>query len=779
MINFKLLLGLYTSTDKIESSENALLLEYNNLLSFADSDELAHFFQLKKTIESDTFIEKKESIKKISYKESNEFLKESEYLKLSKSNDIINYYKLLKTDLYNNYISILDSNILKRYNELEKIVKSQDFIQKKAELMALKYSITEEYNIEKEFIALDNDKALKLYFKTIRSENYKNYTENLSNPEIELFQKLKKKTSSNEFKELKENLKKLNYKTSEYYSLENEYQILLKSAEIKKYQKFVTSDDFSLYNTLYNSESITKYEELKVIVQSKEFETALADKETFSGSTYELKHSEYLEIEKKYDLKRYYKILSSKELINYNEIITSGKINKLKELELKINSEDFQTKKNYLLLSFNEKWKSTEEYEIDNQHKELSNKSEIIQYFKFIDTKEFINFQDIASSGKVERYEELKQKVQTEEFISFKKYHLLAPKVRWEQSNEYKTEFEFESLSKQKEIVDYFKLLNSKEFKLFTETMNSGIVPQYEELEIFVNSEEFKQSKSYMSLSFEKKWEQTEEYSFENEYNTLIKSDKIKWYNSVCNSPKFNKIKKWKITFSEEFEENKLDKEKWLTRYYWGDTLLNDTYSLSDDKHFITDGKNIEIENSVLSIVSKKEDVMGKSWHPFFGFSPKEFNYTSGLINTGKSFRQKYGKFRAKIKISDNSDITNAFWLVGEKILPQVDIIKYNGKTNFNSFWGNISEKNGVKRSTDSALFFNPKGKFLIFELEWNENALIWRINNEEVRRITEGVPQEEMYLSLSSGIYNEPTKNDFPSTMQIDWVRAYSLTEV
>ncbi len=31
-----------------------------------------------------------------------------------------------------------------------------------------------------------------------------------------------------------------------------------------------------------------------------------------------------------------------------------------------------------------------------------------------------------------------------------------------------------------------------------------------------------------------------------------------------------------------------------MTRYFWGDKLLNDAYALEHDKAFPTDGKNIE-----------------------------------------------------------------------------------------------------------------------------------------------------------------------------------------
>ena len=34
------------------------------------------------------------------------------------------------------------------------------------------------------------------------------------------------------------------------------------------------------------------------------------------------------------------------------------------------------------------------------------------------------------------------------------------------------------------------------------------------------------------------------------------------------------------LTFSDEFEGDKLDTKTWLTNYFWGDKLLKDSYSV-------------------------------------------------------------------------------------------------------------------------------------------------------------------------------------------------------
>jgi beta-glucanase (GH16 family) len=197
-----------------------------------------------------------------------------------------------------------------------------------------------------------------------------------------------------------------------------------------------------------------------------------------------------------------------------------------------------------------------------------------------------------------------------------------------------------------------------------------------------------------------------------------------------------------------------------------------------DDKHFVTDGKNLKVWDSTLCIETRSEKAEGKAWHPLLGFVPKQFEYTSGHINTGKSFRQKQGRFRAKIKLSDNKAITHSFCLVGNSMLPQIDIVKYNnGKWYLGNFWGNITEKNGVKKNIDNISASKLCNDYYIFELEWNATSITWKINNLVIKTQNTGIPDEPMYIAISSGIYSD-NNAPYPAKIEIDWVKCYTVNE-
>ena len=86
------------------------------------------------------------------------------------------------------------------------------------------------------------------------------------------------------------------------------------------------------------------------------------------------------------------------------------------------------------------------------------------------------------------------------------------------------------------------------------------------------------------------------------EYDKLKKNADIIWYFKVKDSNKFDILKQRELTFSDEFNGERLDTSKWLTNYYWGEKLLKDRYSVESDLQAYTEKDNFELRNSILKI---------------------------------------------------------------------------------------------------------------------------------------------------------------------------------
>ena len=433
----------------------------------------------------------------------------------------------------------------------------------------------------------------------------------------------------------------------------------------------------------------------------------------------------------------------SKELARYNE---------LNEL---VNSAGFvQKRKEIESLRF----KDSEEYSKEKEFLSLKKAKDLALYFKTIGGTALKKFQELDGSEKISKYEQLKGVVQGADFREKMKAK------DFSSTDDAKTVAEFKQLDTNTEIKEYFKFKASKEYANFKNIDGSTRLARLNELKEYTASKEFADKKTY--LLDKKRFEKTEEFKEVQEFDKLKKDPDILWYFKVKDSNKFDILKHRELTFSEEFEADKIDESKWLTNYYWGDKLLKDRYSIEPDLQYYTEKENFEIRNSFLKIITKPQKVNGKAWSTVNGFTTKEFDYTSGLINTGKSFRQKYGVFMAKIKLGD-PNAKSAFWLLADKITPHISICRTSkGKVWFDFFPGNTKitqTKLGSRYANDS----------FIFSLEWTSSKLVWKINGVEVFTQTENIPQDPMYLNLAGGL-DKPIGG--MTSMEIDWIRVYQM---
>ena len=308
----------------------------------------------------------------------------------------------------------------------------------------------------------------------------------------------------------------------------------------------------------------------------------------------------------------------------------------------------------------------------------------------------------------------------------------------------------------------------------FKEFEKSDELKHFLDLEKEINSSEFAIRKKKIP---KKELKDSAEFQKEEEYKILKKSDKIVWYFKTKKKNPFKELEKWEETFNESFAGSKLDEKRWMTRYFWGDAILNEPYTMADDKSFPTEGKNIEFYDNKARLVTKAEELEGKKWDPVHGFLNDSFGYSSALISTGKSFRQKFGIFKAKIKMAP-TDMTQAFWMVSDGLVPHIDVAKFEkGKLYSNYFWSSRGAQAPSKSvsKTGGSRYTND---FFIFSLEWSPGKLVWKINDKVFKTQSSGVPQEEMYMVFSSGLKAWASDQGLPAAMEIDWIRVYKLKE-
>lgn len=508
--------------------------------------------------------------------------------------------------------------------------------------------------------------------------------------------------------------------------------------EYEKLVSFANSDTLSKYNKLHDLVNSSAFIQKKKEIESLRFR----DSEEYS------KEKEFLSLQKARDIVLYFKTLSGSMLKRFRDLDGSQKIKDFEYLENFIGSNAFRQRQKMKPITF----KDSDEYRKFLEYKSLKSDPEVKAYYKAARKG------GAVKSKVVEKFEELGRYLKSQEFLAKKN---MRP-ITFKDTEEYKKLLEYKRQKDSLEIKEYYRFKSSKEYANFLNTDGSGRLARYNELKEYVATPEFREKKNYMLDR--KRFEKTEMFRDIKEYEKLKKNEDIIWYFKVRDSNKFDELKSKDLVFTDDFDGERLDTKKWLTNYYWGEKLLKDRYSVESDLQSYTEKDNFEVRNSLLKIHTKPQRVTGKVWSAKEGFRTKEFSYTSGLINSGNSFRQKYGIFSAKIRLG-NPAARNNFWMLAERITPHIDICR----TSTGKVWADyIAGNNGASKTSIPAKYAS---EFFIYTLEWTRDSLVWKINGHEFFRQTSNVPQEPMYVLLAGGL-DKPISG--MTTMEVDWVRVY-----
>ncbi len=441
----------------------------------------------------------------------------------------------------------------------------------------------------------------------------------------------------------------------------------------------------------------------------------------------------------------------------FKQIASSSKYARYQELEAKINTAEFKNKVQKLKT---ERFRDTDAYKQEQEYLKLKNTSDLKQHAKFKSKQLDKRLNMAKQTNEYNRYKELEAIVTAPSFVAAQ------AQKDFKNTDKYQQLKEYQNLSSNSAVKFVKKTEASDAYKNFVRVEGSDRLKKLESLEVVVNSSEFQKFKAEMDDS--KRFKKSAEAQLINEYEQLAKDKDIAWYQKNRSANTFAEIANRKLVFNDEF--NTFDKQKWGVGYYYGIALANTSYSLMDERQTFT-AKNIHTSGSELTIETRQEAAQGKRWNPTVGFIDGKFDFTSSLINTGASFRQKYGRFDFKVKLSNSAPVVHNIWLVGEKQSPMINVVSF-GSDKKSIRVGSVTNNVPKTVTVDGANF----SEYQIISLVWKADNLTWYINGKEIHQQRADIPQVPMYINISS---NVTAKGNAPAAqLTVDWVRVYEANK-
>lgn len=411
-----------------------------------------------------------------------------------------------------------------------------------------------------------------------------------------------------------------------------------------------------------------------------------------------------------------------------------------------------------------------------------------------------------ANSEDLKEYFELKDEVNSPEFVHEK---LRITKLKWKNTKEFRELKEYTKLTKNKdlraylnlkgsneldtflkfktsdayrdiadpkkrkaapELKQYHKFEQSKGYKSYQKTDGSGMLKQYENLKERIESEAFKSHKAFCEDKH--RWNNTEGAQKEKRLKELEGDTNIQNYIKYHNSDVFDLFKNYEVTFDEDFAPEKLDTQKWDTEFFLSAEYGKGNYSKMEYINAFTKGRNIDISRDFMTIDTRAESTNARIWDPEHGFIQKNLNFTSGVLSTGKSFKQNQGLFKVKLKTDSRKPVAHSVQLISKKGNIQIKLIQVS-KTGKPMVGISVYDGHRHTVRTTRVKGLDLNANFHIFSFEWQNEMLIWKINDKEVFRTEIKLPKEDLFLELASMIY-KTKKSPAPGRLIVDWVKVY-----
>lgn len=247
-------------------------------------------------------------------------------------------------------------------------------------------------------------------------------------------------------------------------------------------------------------------------------------------------------------------------------------------------------------------------------------------------------------------------------------------------------------------------------------------------------------------------------------------------------------LSRFELAFSDEFDGDSLGSE-WRSHHFgMGDTVKRRGSYWNRDLAQVESG---QLHIKVKYLPNGTDGSSEPGW------------YTAG-IDTGASYRQKYGYFETRCILPKGAGLWGAFWMFSDGINDssvsgadgtEIDIFESpyysdckNNKISANLHYGGYAQNHRQLVAKRCRVHGNPYEEFNTYGVEWNENGYIFYLNGKEWYRTDFGgkdniaAVSEYMILSIEIGgkdaVPNrEFMRNDlenFESEMIVDYVRAY-----
>jgi beta-glucanase (GH16 family) len=219
----------------------------------------------------------------------------------------------------------------------------------------------------------------------------------------------------------------------------------------------------------------------------------------------------------------------------------------------------------------------------------------------------------------------------------------------------------------------------------------------------------------------------------------------------LLNNSKSEK-QKWKLSFSDEFNDNKIDTTKWN---------VENAPKKRVDIMLYSDNNQVEEKNGNAYIYYRKSTL-------------NDTTYMAGRFNSHKKYAPTYGFMESKIHLVKPNGYQMAFWMMPEgkgmssETTPdgtandgaEIDIVEGNKLNSFSSglHWDGYAKPAHKANGKSIKMPDLYEAEYHTFGFEWSPTFVRWYYDGEMIREVTDLklIPQVAHYLYFSGSCFGK-----------------------
>lgn len=359
----------------------------------------------------------------------------------------------------------------------------------------------------------------------------------------------------------------------------------------------------------------------------------------------------------------------------------------------------------------------------------------------------------VEKSDELKEFKALEAKVCAPDFQTKKKE---IQKAVYKKTKEGMTMAEFAKICKDKYVRTYLR--EGKEEGRMS-------VQRYLELKGIVESADFQQRNAYWKNP--KRWEESEDGQTEARYNELKQNADIVFFQNM----NVESVKRWEqfdLAFNDDFEWFGLKNSAWKPGFiYPNNTFIND-HSYGNEVQAYCNGRNVETANSILTIKTLKEECEGRAWEAGKGMFMKKFSYSSDALYTD-AVEVTEGSV-VQVKCRCRGRLNHGVYLRSRNHVPFISVFDYTGLKLY------CGVKDSLKHDKNLKMLDGLQPiPYTIFTVSWQNDEIVWFVNNLEVYRTKNLIPKgEKLYLHLYSFQFENTRVSE--GKLEVDWIRVYNV---